>query len=61
MTSRDGHLQPPGGRTRPGVILALVCAEQFRLTIGSPAGTSTRAGAEYGMTPRRILAIAQPE
>src|ERR1022692_5092690 len=33
MTSRDGHLQPPGGRTRPGVILALVCAAQFMLIL----------------------------
>jgi EmrB/QacA subfamily drug resistance transporter len=33
MTSRDGHLQPPGGRTRPGVTLALVCTAQFMLIL----------------------------
>lgn len=33
MTSRDGHLRPPDGRTRPGVTLALVCAAQFMLIL----------------------------
>jgi EmrB/QacA subfamily drug resistance transporter len=33
MTFRDGHPQPPGGRTRPGGILALVCAAQFMLIL----------------------------
>jgi EmrB/QacA subfamily drug resistance transporter len=33
MTFRDRHPQPPGGCTRPGGILALVCAAQFMLIL----------------------------
>jgi EmrB/QacA subfamily drug resistance transporter len=33
MTFRDGHPQAPDGRTRPGGILAVVCAAQFMLIL----------------------------
>ena len=33
MTSREGHLRAAGGRTRRGVILALVCAAQFMVIL----------------------------
>src|SRR5450755_3183749 len=33
MKLREGQLQPPGGRTRPGVILGLVCAAQFMVVL----------------------------
>jgi EmrB/QacA subfamily drug resistance transporter len=33
MTHREGQLRAAGGRTRPGMILALVCAAQFMLIL----------------------------
>ena len=33
MTAREDQLRAPGGRTRPGVILALACAAQFMVIL----------------------------
>ena len=54
MKSRERHLRAAGGRSRPGVILALTCAVQFSIAAALVAGLMLRRA-------ERAAASARPQ